>query len=251
MSGLWRNSPYSGQLHQFIPLRPPLLSPPPFPLRAPTLTPKYSQFYVRNRCVFWVRLPPRGCFAKEVALVTLLMKVCLTNKHVPQTAARNQAGADPENEVQLSSSGTGYLCQCSDYDAGSSVSLPIRGGSKRSLLKRPGRLWEPPEVVFNMSGLLFHVAERPERDAHHWTSSTADRSCVHVFISCAWQLYRIHERKAGQDIVLANPYLFGILMTIRRCKTLSLDTASSNYVSCSGRGLIWDVMLELASGTLK
>jgi len=40
------------------------------------------------------------------------------------------------------------------------------------------------------------------------------------------------------------------LMTIRRCKTLSLDTASYNYVSCNGRGLIWNVMLELASGTV-
>ena len=45
--------------------------------------------------------------AKEVALVTLLLKVCLRNKHVLQTAARNQVGADDENEVQLSSSGTG------------------------------------------------------------------------------------------------------------------------------------------------
>jgi hypothetical protein len=92
--------------------------------------------------VFWARLRLRGCLAKEVALVTLPAAeglVCLTNKHVLQTVVRNQAGADAESEAQLSSSGTGYLCQCSDYDEESSACPSIRGGSKRSLPKRPGR----------------------------------------------------------------------------------------------------------------
>lgn len=94
------------------------------------------------------------------------------------------------------------------------------------------------EGVFNVSGLLFQVVERPERDAYHSASLTAECSFVHVFVCCECQLDIILERKAGHDTVLPNPYLFGILMKFRRCKTLSIDTASSNYVRFSGRGLI-------------